>query len=145
MKRDSNSGLAHLTILVLVIESNWAVGNGRTIRVVEKNASGAEFCWLTENFKVVEECHPCTDFEIASKSNRICSGTHFKESVICEKSGKVFRSCERVTWLEEKKFWQFEGFMFMVGCFSTVTVYLRQRVLDYRTLKRIHRQIANSV
>lgn len=32
-----------------------------------------------------------SDFEIASKSNKVCSGTHFKESVNCEKSGKVFR------------------------------------------------------
>ncbi|KAG8255540.1 hypothetical protein J6590_090350, partial [Homalodisca vitripennis] len=134
-----------LTLFVLVIESNWTTGNGRSLRVTEKNASGADLCWLTEDFEIVEECHPCSDFEIASKSNKICSGTHFKEALNCEKSGKVFRSCERVTWLEEKKFWQFEGFMFMIGCFSTATVYMRQRVLDLRTLRRIQRQIANSV
>lgn len=54
-------------------------------------------------------------------------------------------SCDKVKWLEEKKFWQFEGMMLLVAFFSTAVVHLRQKILDHRMLRRIQRQIANSV
>lgn len=138
--------LGGLTLLVLIVESHWTAGNTRALQhTVENNGSSVELCWLNEEYEVVEQCHPCTDFEVTSNSNKVCAPTHFKEAVNCKKSGKVYRSCEKVTWLEEKRFWQFEGLMILIGCVSTVSVYLRQRVLDYRTLRRIQRQIANSV
>lgn len=138
--------LGGLTLLVLIVESHWTSGNTRAVQhPLVNNGSGVELCWLNEDYEVVEECYPCTAFEIASNINKVCGPTHFKEAVNCKKSGKVYRSCEKVTWLEEKRFWQFEGLMIVIGCISTVSVYLRQRVLDYRTLRRIQRQIANSV
>lgn len=138
--------LGGLTILVLVIESNWTSNNSNSrsiARNIEHNSSDA--CWLNEDYEVVEECHPCTDFEIASKSNKVCAETHYKEAVNCQKSGKVYRSCDKVKWLEEKKFWQFEGTVFLIACLSTAVVHLRQKILDHRMLRRIQRQIANSV
>jgi len=50
-----------LTLLVLIVESNWTSGNGRNhAGVVEKNSSNENNCWLHEEFQIIEACHPCT-------------------------------------------------------------------------------------
>lgn len=54
-------------------------------------------------------------------------------------------SCDKVTWLEERNFWLFEGSVFIVGVISTTIVFTRQKVLDHRMLRRIQRQLASGV
>ena len=54
-------------------------------------------------------------------------------------------SCDKVTWLEERNFWLFEGSVFIVGVISTTVVFTRQKVLDHRMLRRIQRQLASGV
>ena len=54
-------------------------------------------------------------------------------------------SCDKVTWLEERNFWLFEGSVFIVGVISTAVVFTRQKVLDHRMLRRIQRQLASGV
>lgn len=139
--------LGGLTLLVLVVESNWTSGNGRNyVAAVDKNSSNENNCWLHEEFEIVEVCHPCTDFEITSKSVGVCVPTHFKETISCKLSGKVVsRRCDRVTWLEERSFWMFEGLVFIVGVISTTAVFTRQKILDHRMLRRIQRQLASGV
>jgi len=52
-------------------------------------------------------------------------------------------SCDKVAWLEERKFWIFEGVTIGGSLISTLTVFLRQRVLDRRMLRRLQRQLAS--
>ncbi|KAL1137675.1 hypothetical protein AAG570_009371 [Ranatra chinensis] len=140
-----------LTFIVLIFESQWAfeassynhLGN---YSILEKNATGTDLCWLHEKYTVIEPCHLCSGFEIASQSNKACIPTHFKESVKCLKSGRqVFKSCDRVHWIEEKKFWQFEALMFVLCLTSSACVILRQKVLDQRHIRCLQRRLANSV
>lgn len=54
-----------LTVIVLVYESQWAFeasnynhfGNYSNLY---KNLTDADFCWLNEEYSVVESCHPCS-------------------------------------------------------------------------------------
>jgi len=48
-------------------------------------------CWLSENFSVIEECQPCTDFEKTSKYLDSCESNGYKEKVHCDISGDTFR------------------------------------------------------
>ncbi|PNF34632.1 hypothetical protein B7P43_G05866 [Cryptotermes secundus] len=139
--------LGGLTLLVLFVESNWTPGNGRNhVAVVDRNSSNENNCWLYEESETVEACHPCTEFEIRSKSVGVCVPTYFKETLSCKLSGKVVsRRCDEVTWLDEHNFWLFEGLMFIVGVISTTFVFTRQTILDQRMLRRIQRQLASGV
>ncbi|XP_069672277.1 protein JTB isoform X1 [Periplaneta americana] len=139
--------LGGLTLLVLIVESHWTSGSSRNhVGVAEKNATNENNCWLHEDFEIVEPCHLCTEFEITSKSNGVCVPTKFKETLRCKSSGKVVsRSCDKVTWLEERNFWIFEGSMFLLGIISTTVVFARQKILDHRMLRRIQRQLASGV
>ncbi|KAK7789976.1 hypothetical protein R5R35_006808 [Gryllus longicercus] len=136
--------LGGLTLLVLVLESHLTAGNSRNHATAVKNVTSD--CILREEFSVVEPCHPCTDFEITSRSIGACLPSHFKEVLKCSKTGTtVVRSCDKVTWLEERNFWLFEGLMFALGLVSSTIVYARQKILDHRMLRRIQRQLASGV
>nr|SVE78857.1 EOG090X0615 [Daphnia lumholtzi] len=71
------------------------------------NQTGTQ-CWLTEKITILDDCHPCTDFEKNSQSVGSCVATGYKEKIRCETSGDTTRSCERVLWLEERRFWTLE-------------------------------------
>jgi len=141
--------LGGLTLIVLVFESHWAFeASAYTSRGnyshLDKNAT--ENCWLREKFSVAEACHPCTDFEVTSKSVKACVETHYKEGVKCYPSGRFeYRSCDKVEWLEERKFWQFEAIAFVLSISSSACVFLRQKVLDHKHLRALQRRLANSV
>ncbi|CAB3385145.1 Hypothetical predicted protein [Cloeon dipterum] len=138
--------LGGLTLLVLIFESHWTSENGHHhSRQSHKNASRGNGCWLTEDFEVVKDCAPCTDFELASKSEPACIASGFKEILHCSISGKVLRGCDRVTWIDERNFWTFEALMFLAGIFSYSVVYVRQKMLDQEMLQRIQKQLARGV
>ncbi|XP_044734882.1 protein JTB [Chrysoperla carnea] len=136
--------LGALTILVLVVESNWTDTGPRHYKnfpAVENNST----CWLTQKYEVINDCHPCTEFEIASRSIGVCIHTHFKEVLKCANGETVTRSCDRVAWLDERNFWTFEALMFFASVISTLFVRIRRKTLDRRALQRVQRQLANSV
>lgn len=143
--------LGGLTLVVLIFESQWAfeasnynhLGNYSHL---SKGNSSLDYCWLREEYSIVEPCHTCSEFELKSKSNKACIRTQYKEAVKCHKTGKKeYRGCDKVDWLEEKKFWQFEGFVFVLAITSSSCVFLRQRILDHRHLKSLQRRLAASV
>ncbi|KAG5870806.1 hypothetical protein JTB14_005356 [Gonioctena quinquepunctata] len=106
------SFLGILTILVLVVESNWTESNKRNRKsnfVVEQNST----CFETEKYEVVKECEPCSAFEIRSKNIGVCIHTHYKEVLKCANGETVTRSCDRAAYIDEQAFWRFEGFMFL--------------------------------
>ncbi|CAO1392967.1 unnamed protein product [Diamesa hyperborea] len=125
--------LISLTILVLIIESEWETLSPKPKQFLIENNST---CYLREEWKTIEACHPCTKFEIASKSQGVCVHTHNKEILRCHSGEIVIRSCDKVAWLEEKNFWLFEVFVFVISIFSTGIVYIRQKFLDRSFFQR---------
>ncbi|KAL3288914.1 hypothetical protein HHI36_003359 [Cryptolaemus montrouzieri] len=138
------SVLGFVTILVLVIESNWTdardISRKRTF-IVEQNSS----CWQKESFEVLKDCEPCTDFEINSGSLGVCIQTHHKELLKCSGGATVLRSCDRAAYYDEKAFWKFEAFMLVFSVISFICFTSRKKVLNKRMLQRVQRQLANSV
>lgn len=74
---------------MLIIESHWTETAGA--KVIIKNVETNTSCISEENFKVISECHPCSDFEIASQSIGICAKGRFKEVIECESGEKITR------------------------------------------------------
>lgn len=109
------------------------------------NESTSSDCWDKEDYYVKQECIPCSEFEKKSGHIYACSLTGFKEIVACAKSGDVHRSCNKIPYLEERKFWIFEGSMTLLFLLSATAVMMRQRTLDRRTINKIHKQIAAGV
>lgn len=76
-----------LTILVLIVESHWTTEKADSKPVVENQENNTS-CSPGEPFEVVNECHPCSAFEIASESVGVCVHARFKEVIKC-KSGET--------------------------------------------------------
>lgn len=145
--------LGGLTLLDLIIENNWTSKSKHFASSLEKVSHPAnysvekELCYLTEYAVVVGKCEPCTDFEIVSGISKVCNKTHrYKLAVKCVQSNIiVFKSCEKVEWLEDRKFWAFEIFMFVIGVVASGCVVYRQKVLDATMMRRVQNQLSNCV
>ncbi|XP_055303295.1 protein JTB [Sitodiplosis mosellana] len=129
------------TIIVLIVESHWTESSPRRKFVIENNST----CYLREEFEIIRDCHPCTDFEIASKSQGVCVHTHNKEVLRCKSGETVSRSCDKVAWVDERNFWTFEGILLVVSALSTSVTFLRQRSLDRKVMLKVQRQLEQSV
>lgn len=73
-------------MVVLIVESRWTTNSN-----INSLTNTSNDCWVKEKFQIVEECHPCTNFEVASKSVEACLNTKYKEVLQCEFTGKVQR------------------------------------------------------
>lgn len=134
--------LTVVTILVLIIESRYAAEGSLARRrgqqfVIENNST----CWKHETYTVVEECHPCTDFDIVSRSLGVCIHTHYKEILRCKSGEIVTKSCDRVALIEQRNFIKFEACSFVLGVLAYLISYARDRVLSRRNYLRIERQL----
>lgn len=67
--------------------------------------------------------------------------TGYKEKVRCATSGDALRSCERVLWLEERRFWTLEITCLVLGLVSSTFVMWRQRLLERQAMHKIQQQI----
>ncbi len=105
------------------------------------------------------------DEEIEKEDPLVCVAKGKKELVECKKSGRqtyrrygfmlffgeilfkitFFYSCDTVDWIEEQKFWTFEGLLTLLGVVSGAAVFIRQKQLDHRMYQRIQKQIASGV
>merc|ERR1712080_486226 len=104
--------------------------------LLKKGLTAAEKCWTTEDFSVVSECDLCSREEINSQSPVVCVARVNKENVVC-KSGKVaYRACDKVRWLEERKF-LFDSVMCLIGGVSYAVVFLRQKQQDHKMYQKI--------
>jgi hypothetical protein len=54
-------------------------------------------------------------------------------------------SCNVVLWIEERRFWTFEGVISVFGVVSAISVFIRQKQLDHKMYKRIQKQITSGV
>ncbi|XP_078423105.1 protein JTB-like [Cetorhinus maximus] len=94
-------------------------------------------CWEKEEFSIIRECTPCSDYE---KTVHVeCTFTGFVEEVKCTSDHK-YRSCRSVE-MEELKFWKFEGIVVLVGVIFAIIVMFRQRTLDRRAEQKVRRQL----
>ncbi|XP_008544150.1 uncharacterized protein LOC103568906 [Microplitis demolitor] len=135
--------LGGLTILVLIVESQWtdSENNKPYVENLERNAT----CTTNGDYEIISECHPCTAFEIASKSIGVCIHSRYKEILRCKTGETVTRSCDRVAWLEERAFLKFQAVMFILALLSCVTVFWRENVLRKRIIRKIAKQLRASV
>ncbi|KAH8395055.1 hypothetical protein KR215_006937 [Drosophila sulfurigaster] len=134
--------LTLVTILVLIVESRYAAEGSVARRrnqqfVIENNST----CWKHEPYTVVQECHPCSDFDIVSRSLGVCIHTHYKEVLRCQSGEIVTKSCDRVALIEQRNFLKFELFTFVMGVITYLASYARDRVLSRRNYMRIERQL----
>lgn len=139
--------LVGLSILIVLLEHHLTRNPGHHHLLADslgkENSSpkpGLEdpYCWLSEEFSIVEECHQCTDLEKTEKS---CELTGYQEQVKCKTFGTTNRSCGQLLLLEERRFWILEIFSLILGLFSSSFVIWRQRKLEHQTMLRIQRQI----
>ncbi|XP_078071534.1 protein JTB-like isoform X2 [Mustelus asterias] len=94
-------------------------------------------CWEKEEFSIIRECTPCSDYE---KTVHVeCTFTGFVEEIKCT-SDHMYRSC-RSDEMEELKFWKFEGIVVLVGVIFAIIVMFRQRTLDRRAEQKVRRQL----
>lgn len=151
--------LGGLSILIIILESRHLSHIENPVNsnngfhdihdsdpVLKEKLSPDDKCWQKEKFEIVEECDLCTDKEIVMTDPAVCAvSNHYKERVNCKESKKqTYRSCERVAWIEERRFWKAELTFGVVGFFSGLVVYVRRKQLDHKMYQRIQRQIANS-
>lgn len=116
--------------MVLFIESEWDLISQKPKNFLVENNST---CYLREEFKTLEHCSHCSDFEIQlAKHNKegVCFHTHNKEVLRCKSGEIVIKSCDKIAWLEERNFYVFLVISFIVFAFSTGVVYTRQKFLD---------------
>ncbi|XP_055841788.1 protein JTB [Episyrphus balteatus] len=131
--------LVACTIIVIIIESNIDVHdhNFQPQIVIENNST----CWLREEYQVIEECHPCTEFEVVSKSLGVCINTHYKEVLRCKSGEIVTRSCDHVAEIERRNLIIFTVVCGVLGFLSYMLVYWRERVIYRRAQLKIERQL----
>lgn len=140
--------LISLSILVLIIENELTPSDRRahTHSSASPNSShDPELCWMREKMTELEECQPCSADEIKSGNPPVCKEAQYRQKIKCNKTGEVYRKCDRVVWLEEREFWTFEAVVSIMGILSGLTTFARQKVLDRRILQRIQRQVAAGV
>lgn len=115
---------------MLIVESEWdLISEKPKSFLVENNST----CYQREEYETVEHCSPCTQFEIKlakSQKEGVCFHTHNKEVLRCKSGEIVIKSCDRIAWQEERNFYLFIVFAFIICLFSTTIVYTRQKFLD---------------
>ncbi|EDW79596.2 uncharacterized protein Dwil_GK20566 [Drosophila willistoni] len=133
--------LTLVTIVVLIVESRYAADGLARRReqqfVIENNST----CWQNEPYTIIQECQPCSEFDIVSRSLGVCIHTHYKEVLRCKSGEIVTKSCDRVALIEQRNFIKFESIAFVIGVLSYLISYARDRVLSRRTYMKIERQL----
>lgn len=133
--------LVACTIIIIIIESsninNVDQHTTQPQVVIENNST----CWLREEYHVIEKCHPCTEFEVVSKSLGVCIHTHYKEVLKCKSGEIVTRSCDRVAEIERRNLIIFTVVCGAIGFLSYLMVMLRERVLYKRAQMKIERRL----
>lgn len=133
--------LVACTIIIIIIESSNISDDDKQKTppqtIIENNST----CYLREEYQVIEQCHPCTEFEVVSKSLGVCIHTHYKEVLKCKSGEIVTRSCDRVAEIERKNLIIFTVICGVIGFLSYLVVYWRERVLYKRAMMKIDRQL----
>ena len=144
--------LGGLSILVIILESvhlhtpdESFSDIHETHHVLKEKLSPRDKCWQNETFDIIEACDLCTKDEIKNQVPVVCVAKGYKELVQCKNGKQTYRSCERVVWVEEAKFWKFEGFFAISSFFCGIALFIRQKQLDHWMYQRIQRQMASGV
>ncbi|CAH3139013.1 unnamed protein product [Pocillopora meandrina] len=97
-------------------------------------------CRKTEETQRLAECVHCSDYE--KKSIKGCLQTGNIQLTYCVTSNiKFYGSCRHIAQWEEKKFWMFQGIVFVMLIVSSSAVWLRQRQLDSVFYQKVQKQV----
>lgn len=125
-------------MIVLFIESEWdLISQKPKSFLVENNST----CYQREEFETLDHCSPCTEFEIKlakSQKEGVCYHTHNKEVLRCKSGEIVIKSCDKIAWLEERNFYIFTVFAFIICAFASTIVYTRQKFLDRNFFRSVN-------
>jgi len=136
--------LVVLSLIALGLESFLTTDDVPSATVISPNST-KEMCWLTKEFRIVKECQTCSQFDLNLK-HAVCLATGYKELIRCvNEEHDAWRSCDKLPWMEKRNFWIFQSSTFVLGLFSGLITFTRQRQLNRRTLDRIQKQISAGV
>lgn len=139
--------LIGISVMVLVIENHFPIGGELKNSLSRPQENASELCDDHSNIETVMVCRPCNSFE--QKMHSFCELTGYVEQVKChsgsDKDKEIYRSCPQYAWVEEQRFWIFEGCSAVVGLASYGVVFLRRRRLDRLLIEKVNRQIAAGV
>lgn len=152
--------VAGLSILVLVLESHFSGSDVKPLNnhIVGNESGENDVCFgpsvasqkgdtTSHKYVISQECRPCTRLELKMNAEN-CNPTGYREKWTCKVGNTEknrYKSCPKVSWVEEKNFWIFEGVSFGIGIVSYIVAYIRQRRLDHLLMEKVHRQIASGV
>ena len=125
------AALAGLSFLIIILESSQLRSHQEELQdihethpVLKEKLRPEDKCWMKEKFKVIEECDVCSPAEVTSivvctvaksihhfstkKNLSLLSLLDYKEKVECSSGTEAYRSCDKISRLEERKFWIFE-------------------------------------
>eukprot|EP00092_Neocalanus_flemingeri_P001431 GFUD01001527.1.p1 GENE.GFUD01001527.1~~GFUD01001527.1.p1 ORF type:complete len:158 (+),score=28.81 GFUD01001527.1:97-570(+) len=143
------AALAGLSVFIIILESTQLRSHQDDIHeshpLLKEKLKPEDKCWTTENYEIIEICEVCTKEEIFGHKPLVCVARGNKEKVRCDSGKEAFRSCDKVTRIEEQKFWIFEFVCAVIGALSASVVFLRQKQLDHKMYQKIQRQIAAGV
>ena len=129
--------LAGLSFLIIILESSQLRSHQEELQdihethpVLKEKLRPEDKCWTKEKFQVIEECDVCSPAEVTTIV--VCTVAksmfhHFstilsllplldyKEKVKCTSGAEAYRSCDKISRLEERKFWIFELICALVG------------------------------
>ncbi|XP_026316898.1 protein JTB [Hyposmocoma kahamanoa] len=135
--------LGVLTIVVLILESHLADTLSSSQRMKNKTFHNEHDCGIHVPYTIISECHPCSDFEIKSMSIGVCMETSYKEVLKCKNGETITKSCHRVPYLEERAYWKFTIWSFVIGSISSLAVMLRMRILNRKARIRARQVLSN--
>ncbi|XP_040580661.1 protein JTB [Lepeophtheirus salmonis] len=145
------TALGAIFVLVVIIESKYLhtpdeMNNSVDIHdfhPILKEKLSSE-CWKNESYSVIKECDVCTANEIKLNSPLVCVQYGYKEKVKCSSGKESYRSCTRVTWIEDRNFWRFEWTMIIFASIFSSGVYIRQKQLDHKSYQRLQKQMIDN-
>lgn len=114
----------------MFIESEWDLITPKPQQFVDERNST---CYQREEYETIAHCSPCTEFEIKlakSQNEGVCLHTHNKETLKCKSGEIVIKSCDRIAWIEERNFYVFAVFSFLICAFSSTVIYARRQILN---------------
>jgi len=145
--------LAGLSFLIIILESSQLKSNNEEFQdihdthpVLKEKLTAKDKCWTKESYEVIEQCEVCSKEEVSSNVPVVCAvAKNYKEKVRCQSGSEAFRACNKVSRIEEQKFWMFELVCALMGGVSASVVFIRQKQLDHKMYQRLQRQIAAGV
>ncbi|KRZ25624.1 Nuclear receptor coactivator 2, partial [Trichinella pseudospiralis] len=133
-----------LIVLVFIFENSILIDENdlyRSLEKIHREQSDTDLhCWQKEDFKILESCKLCSEFEKdASNINNCTEASSYYEKVNCTNSGIAFRPCRNVNH-EIRRYVLFAILCHGLSVLFLVMVRYRSAALDREKQLRIRKQ-----